>query len=83
MRYGKMLVSVKRVIREDVYEPLFDMEISNPMCVSGRPLSTRVILSWEDIVALFQVTKTIVSRKADDAKELAKTKDSTPFKEIA
>lgn len=82
MKYGQMLVDVKRILRPDVDEPLFDMTLSNPMCVGGRPLSTRVILSWEDLVAIFQATKTIVARKADDSQELAKKKDSTPYKEI-
>jgi hypothetical protein len=82
MKYGQMLIDVKRIIRPDVDEPLFDMTFTNPMCVGGRPLGTKVILSWEDLVAIFQATRTIVARKADDAQELAKMKDSTPFKEI-
>jgi hypothetical protein len=82
MMYGKILVDIKRILRPDVDEPLFDMTLSNPACVGGRPLSTRVILSWEDLVALFQASKTIVSRKEDEAQEMAKNKDTTPFKEI-
>lgn len=82
MKYGQMLVDIKRILRPDVDEPMFDMTISNPMCVGGRPLATRTILSWEDLVAIFQATKAIVARKSDDAQELAKKKDSTPFKEI-
>jgi hypothetical protein len=82
MKYSQMFVDIKRVIRPDVDEPLFDMTLRNPMCVGGRPLSTRVILSWEDLVAIFQATKSIVARKSDDAQETAKKKYGTPFKEL-
>jgi len=82
MKYGRLLVDLSRVNDERVDEPVFDLKLTSPMSVNGRPVSFRVVLSWEDVVAMYKVTRAIVERRSDAAQEMAKAKDSTPFKEI-
>ena len=83
MKYGRLQVDIKRVNHPDAQEPLYEVTLQNPMSAgTGRPISSHFMMTWEDVIALFQATKKIVGRQADEVQEVSKAKDSTPFKEI-
>lgn len=82
MKHGSMTTDIKRVVHPDADEPIFDLQMQNPMGPNGRSFGHRILLSWEDLVALYTATARIVTRQADAVSVTALPNGKTPFTEV-
>ena len=82
MKHGNLKVDITRVVHADADEPIFDLQVQNPMCPNGRSFAHRIILSWEDLVAIYTAAGRIVGRQADSVSTTALIAGSTPFLEV-
>jgi hypothetical protein len=82
MKHGSLKADIIRVVHADADEPVFDMQLQNPMCPNGRSFAHRVLLSWEDLVAIYTAVGRIVERQTDSVSTTALLVGSTPFIEV-